>query len=189
MGVRWLVCNVRNGTRWLYRGYTWQRLVQSSVQSFEGAPCRAPPKALPEALPEALHEALPEALHEALPEALHEALPEALHEALPEALQKALPEPLHKALPEALYEAPSKLYTELHQSSARSSLKALRGAPSKEHTARPVLPKAPVVLAKALKPRLVVRRKLGVTENFSDHVQLLTTLSYAYAVHIQINFP
>src|SRR6266700_997562 len=55
MGVRWLVCNVRNGTRWLYRGYTWQRLVQSSVQSIEGAPCRAPPKALPEALPEALH--------------------------------------------------------------------------------------------------------------------------------------
>src|SRR6266705_1701093 len=41
MGVRWLVCNVRKGTRWLYRGYTWQRLVQSSVQSFEGAPCRA----------------------------------------------------------------------------------------------------------------------------------------------------
>src|SRR6266568_2276727 len=143
MGVRWLVCNVRNGTRWLYRGYTWQRLVQSSVQSFEGAPCRAPPKALPE----------------------------------------ALPEPLHEALPEALYEAPSKLYTELHQSSARSSIKALHGAPSKpctelpqsstrsslkgEHTARPVLPKAPVVLAKALKPRLVVRRKLGVTEKFS----------------------
>src|SRR6266566_8666988 len=103
MGVRWLVCNVRNGTRWLYRGYTWQRL----VQSFEGAPCRAPPKALPEALPEALHEALPEAL------------------------QKALPEPLHKALPEALYEPPSKLYTELHQSSARSSLKAMHGAPLK----------------------------------------------------------
>src|SRR6266568_3187841 len=98
MGVRWLVCNVRNGTRWLYRGYTWQRLVQSSVQSFEGAPCRAPPKAL----------------HEALPEALHEALLEALHEALPEALQKALPEPLYKALLEALYEPPSKLYTELY---------------------------------------------------------------------------
>ena len=113
MGVRWLVCNVRNGTRWLYRGYTWQRLVQSSVQSFEGAPCRAPPKALPEALPEALHEALPEAL------------------------QKALPEPLHKALPEALYEAPSKLYTELHQSSARSSIKALHGAPSKPCTELP----------------------------------------------------
>src|SRR6266704_1958200 len=90
MGVRWLICNVRKGTRWLYRGYTWQRLVQSSVQSFEGAPCRAPPKALPEASSEALHEALPEAL------------------------QKALPEPLHKALPEALYEAPSKLYTELY---------------------------------------------------------------------------
>src|SRR6266567_3388851 len=153
MGVRWLVCNVRNGTRWLYRGYTWQRLVQSSVQSFEGAPCRAPPKALPEALPEALHEALPEAL------------------------QKALPEPLHKALPEALYEAPSKLCTELPQSPARSSLKALRGAPSKEHTARPVLPKAPVVLAKALKPRLVVRRKLGVTENFS-------TSDYAEFMHM-----
>src|SRR6266702_275746 len=165
MGVRWLVCNVRNGTRWLYRGYTWQRLVQSSVQSFEGAPCRAPPKALPEALPEALHEALPEAL------------------------QKALPEPLHKALPEALYEAPSKLYTELHQSSARSSIKALHGAPSKpctelpqsstrsslkgEHTARPVLPKAPVVLAKALKPRLVVRRKLGVTEKFSTSAEFM----------------
>src|SRR6266704_1235593 len=106
-GVRWLVCNVRKGTRWLYRGYTWQRLVQSSVQSFEGAPCRAPPKALPEALLEALHEALPEAL------------------------QKALLEPLHKALPEALYEPPSKLYTELHQSSAWSSLKALHGAPLK----------------------------------------------------------
>src|SRR6266576_1962893 len=99
MGVRWLVCNVRKGTRWLYRGYTWQRLVQSSVQSFEGAPCRAPPKALPEALPEAPH--------------------------------KAVPVPLHKALPEALYEAPSKLYTGLHQSSARSSIKALHGAPSK----------------------------------------------------------
>src|SRR6266566_1662790 len=45
MGVRWLICNVRKGTRWLYRGYTWQRLVQSfvqsSVQSFGGAPCRA----------------------------------------------------------------------------------------------------------------------------------------------------
>src|SRR6266571_5122102 len=107
MGVRWLVCNVRNGTRWLYRGYTWQRLVQSSVQSFKGAPCRASPKALPEALPEALHEALPEALH------------------------KALPEALQKALPEALYEPPLKLYTELHQSSTRSSLKALRGALSK----------------------------------------------------------
>src|SRR6266704_2693252 len=146
MGVRWLVCNVRNGTRWLYRGYTWQRLVQSSVQSFEGAPCRAPPKPLPEALPEALHE------------------------------------------------APSKLYTELHQSSARSSIKALHGAPSKpctelpqsstrsslkgEHTARPVLPKAPVVLAKALKPRLVVRRKLGITENFStsDHAEFMHML-------------
>src|SRR6266576_3995007 len=107
MGVRWLVCNVRKGTRWLYRGYTWQRLVQSSVQSFEGAPCRAPPKALPEALPEALHKALPEALHEALPEAL----------------QKALLEPLHKALPEALHEAPSEPCTELPQSSTRSSLK------------------------------------------------------------------
>src|SRR6266568_2794456 len=106
MGVRWLVCNVRKGTRWLYRGYTWQRLVQSSVQSFEGAPCRAPPKAL------------------------LEALPEALHEASPEALQKALLEPLHKALPEALYEAPSKLYMELHKSSARSSMKALHGTPS-----------------------------------------------------------
>src|SRR6266704_4666082 len=140
------------------------------MQSFKGAPCRAPPKALPEALPDALHEALPEAL------------------------QKALPEPLHKALPEALYEAPSKLYTELHQSSARSSIKALHGAPSKpctelpqsstrsslkgEHTARPVLPKAPVVLAKALKPRLVVRRKLGITENFStsDHAEFMHML-------------
>src|SRR6266566_9659173 len=121
MGVRWLVCNVRNGTRWLYRGYTWQRLMQSSIQSFKGAPCRAPPKALPEALPEALHKALPEALHEALPEAL----------------QKALLEPLHKALPEALYEAPSKLYTELHQSSTRSSIKALHGAPSKPCTELP----------------------------------------------------
>src|SRR6266699_3076040 len=110
MGVRWLVCNVRKGTRWLYRGYTWQRLVQSSVQSFEGAPYRAPPKALPEALPEALHEALPEAL------------------------QKALPEPLHKALPEALYDAPSKLCTELPQSFTWSSLKALRGALSKLYT-------------------------------------------------------
>src|SRR6266704_1118952 len=107
MGVRWLVCNVRKGSRWLYRGYTWQRLIQSSVQSFKGAPCRAPPKALPEALPEALHEASPEAL------------------------QKALPEPLHKALPEALYEAPSNPCTEFHQSFAQSSLKALHGAPLK----------------------------------------------------------
>src|SRR6266566_529924 len=89
MGVRWLVYNVRNGTRWLYRGYTWQRLVQSSMQSFKGAPCRAPPKALPEALPEALHE------------------------------------------------APLKLYTELHQSSARSSIKALHGAPLKPCTELP----------------------------------------------------
>src|SRR6266576_3845133 len=150
MGVRWLVCNVRKGTRGLYRGYTWQRLVQSSVQSFEGAPCRAPPKALPEALPEALHEALPEALHE----------------------------------------APSKLYTELHQSSARSSIKALRGAPSKPCTELPQsstrsslngayssasVAESPVVLAKALKPRLVVRRKLGVTEKFStsDHAEFM----------------
>ena len=43
-----------------------------------------------------------------------------------------------------------------------------------EHTARPVLPKPPLVLAKALKPRLVFRRKLGaVTENFFDHAKFM----------------
>src|SRR6266700_997567 len=79
---------------------------------------------------------------------------------------------LHQRLYQKLCQ---KLCTELPQSPARSSLKALRGAPSKEHTARPVLPKAPVVLAKALKPRLVVRRKLGVTENFStsNHAEFM----------------
>ena len=62
----------------------------NSVQSFKGAPCRAPPKAL------------------------LEALPKALHKALLEALQKALPEPLYKALLEALYKPPLKLYIELY---------------------------------------------------------------------------
>ena len=46
-------------------------------------------------------------------------------------------------------------------------------------TARPVLLKPLVVLAKALKPRLVVRRKLGaVTENFSDYAK------FVYMQHI-----
>ena len=45
---------------------------------------------------------------------------------------------------------------------------------SSEHAARPVLPKPPVVLAKALKPRLVFRRKLGaVTENVFDHAKFI----------------
>jgi hypothetical protein len=60
--------------------------------------------------------------------ALHSTPLKALLEALLKALYKALLEPLHEALPEALYKAPSKLYTELPESSAWSSTKALHGA-------------------------------------------------------------
>ena len=56
------------------------------------------------------------------------------------------------------------------------------------------MPKAPVVLAKALKPRLVVRRKLGVTENFSAsyHAEFMHNVANgvltAHLVMTDLNF-
>src|SRR6266704_793148 len=102
MGVRWLVCNVRKGTRWLYRGYTWQRLVQSSVQSSARGSLQSPLKAL----------------HGAPPKLCTE-----LHQSSARSSIKAL----HGAPPklctdhQALHGAPSKPCTEFHLSARQVS--------------------------------------------------------------------
>src|SRR6266446_1555709 len=102
MGARWLLCNVRKGTRWLYRGYTWQRLVQSSVLSFGGTPCRA--------------------LRE-----LRAELHQRLYQKLCQKLCTKLCQKLYRKLYQSLY---TKLCQRLStQSSTRTSTKALHGPP------------------------------------------------------------
>src|SRR6266702_8240469 len=141
MGVRWLVCNVRKGTRWLYRGYTWQRLVQSSVQSFEGAPCRALRELRAELCAELRAELWWSSVQSfggapcrALRE-LRAELHQRLYQKLCQKFCTKLCQKLYRKLYQSLYtKLCQRLSTKPPQSSTRSSTKALHGAPSKPCT-------------------------------------------------------
>ena len=104
--------------------------MQSPVQSFGGAPCRALRGLRREPLAKLCVKALVKLSVELLAKLRAELLAKLLVEPLVE-LCTELPQSSAWSSTKALHGVPPKLCTDLHQSSARNSLKALHGAPSK----------------------------------------------------------